>query len=335
MGMLELLMQGNCIGNGDGKKADITKGEREVIWDRGTVIYVDFSGVVDDLDDRTAWLRAIAEQRGLGFVGLRAEDVYVAGLAERLGGSKVETSLMEVDLRSRGTLCTAILCPKLTEITLDLPLRASSSSDAPLESLRKLVSSLPAASRPVLFSNILTSLLHIAARCIPNISHLLLGETSTRQAQRIISGTALGRGWSLPLELASDLNLNGIMRLQPMKDLTVKDATYFCWLNRLDSRNYRSWSARGGSTGSRGKGATSLEGLTERKAFPATPKGSELISGLDRFHSWTKCDSSINDIDHHEDRRQVDVHGIDWKSQIMSALSTVSVIKNRGIKLGS
>ena len=264
MTMLELLMQDGCIGDGSERKADITKGERDVIWQHGTVVYVDFSGVADGLEDRTAWLKAIAEQKRLGFLGLRAEDVYDPSLALRLGGSAVETSLMEVNLQSRGMTKSPLYFDRSDSYS-DLSVRASSSSDTPLELLRKLVSSLPAASRPALFSNILTALLHIAARRLPNISHLLLGETSTRQAQRIISGTALGRGWSIPLELATDLKLEGVTRLQPMKDLTVKDATFFCWLHGAETRNHRSWSVRGGSSDPRGKGATSLEGLTERE----------------------------------------------------------------------
>ena len=198
-------------------------------------------------------------------MALKAEDVFDPHLAVRLGGEPREgrEDLLEVTLRSQGQLALAFRLIELTEV--GLALQATTSSDPPLESLRRLVSSLPAASRPALFSHIVNSLLDTVCRCRPDVSHLLLGETATRQAQRVISGTALGRGWSLPLELASSLEGEGYTRVLPMKDITVKEASFQCHLRGYETRNHRNWSTREGHRGSRGNGATSLEGLTERE----------------------------------------------------------------------
>lgn len=85
MAMLDLLCSGGYVGKGDGAVADKTKGEKEVVWDKGVVVYVEFCGVVPG-KDRMEMMRGLAEERGLGFAGLRAEDVFVPGLTGRLGG---------------------------------------------------------------------------------------------------------------------------------------------------------------------------------------------------------------------------------------------------------
>ena len=154
--------------------------------------------------------------------------------------------------------------------TLTLAATIANSSSTPLESLQRLLLSLPSPSRPALFSNILHALLNITASSLPNISHLLSGETSTRQAQRVISATAVGRGWALPLELAASMDLpGGITRLSPMKDLSLKEAAFACRVRRIETRNARVWGRVAGGEGrrdARGKGgAMSIEGLTERE----------------------------------------------------------------------
>jgi cytoplasmic tRNA 2-thiolation protein 2 len=118
------------------------------------------------------------------------------------------------------------------------------------------IAHLPMASRPALLEHILLSLLHRVA-ATESASHILLGETSTREAQRIIAGTALGRGWALPLELSPLLD-RGAARLKPMKEITVKEAAVYCHLEGVRTVNERRW-----ATG-RGK-APSLEALTERE----------------------------------------------------------------------
>ncbi|KAK4688458.1 cytoplasmic tRNA 2-thiolation protein 2, partial [Tremellales sp. Uapishka_1] len=263
MAMLDLLMSNGYIGKGDGSVADKTKGERDIVWDRGYVVYVEFAGVINDMEDRMEGMRAVAEERGLEFVGLRAEDVF----DEKLGGESLEVDLSVRDLP-----------------ILERPNRASSSSSpTPLHSLQSLLASLPPPSRPALLSNILSTLLHCASATLPNISHLILGETSTRQAQRVISGTASGRGWALPLELADSYTLpsSKIVRLKPMREMSMKEVTIYCHTKRLSSFNERKWD-HAGPAGKRGKGGIgSLEMLTE-----------QFIAGLSVTHPATV--STIN-----------------------------------------
>lgn len=160
----------------------------------------------------------------------------------------------------------------------------ASSSKTPLESLQSLLASVPHPSRPALMSHILNALLTAVSTYLPNISHLLIGETSTRQAERIISATASGRGWALPLELATTLKLdNGVKRISPMKDLSYKEAAFSCRIRRLETRNYRGWDrtkvgASSDKREARGKGgAMSIEGLTEREFKWAIGRVGKLI----------------------------------------------------------
>lgn len=138
--------------------------------------------------------------------------------------------------------------------------------------MRNLLSSVPAASRPSILQHVLNHLLSLAASQ-PGISHLLLGETSTREAQRVISGTAAGRGWALPLELSLAAPVaaeSKVIRIKPMKDIALKEAAIYCHLQRLPTVNSRQWAdgrSSGVGIGGRVKGAMSLEMLTERMSL--------------------------------------------------------------------
>lgn len=156
----------------------------------------------------------------------------------------------------------------------DLPLLStpSSSTATPLESLQALLASLPPPSRPALLAHILDGLLGVVAHALPNISHLLVGETSTREAQRVIAGTATGRGWALPLELATSAPLpragRTVTRIKAMKNVSLKEAAIWCHGRRVETYNERRWDGTGGGArrDARGKGATaSIEALTERE----------------------------------------------------------------------
>ncbi|WVF70665.1 hypothetical protein IAT40_005458 [Kwoniella sp. CBS 6097] len=285
--MIEMLVSREFIGKGDGKIADLTKGEREVVWDKGWVVYVEFSGVLDGVEDRSEEVRKWVDGLGSGvnFIGLKAEDVFdptLKGRLRQLGGGDGGVTREDEEVPS-------LVALDVTDP--DLPLfpvpETSSSTATPLEHLRALIASLPPASRPALLSSILTSLLNITAQTLPNITHLLLGETSTRQASRLIAGTALGKGWSLPLELNTIHKLDErLTRLKPMKDMTTKEAAIYCHLRGLSgwTRNERRWEAAGpkGKRDARGKGAVaSLEQLTEH-----------FIAGLSVTHPATV--STIN-----------------------------------------
>lgn len=103
MAMLDHLLQAGLVGKGDGARADKTKGEKDVVWDQGTVVYVEFAGVTG-MQDRMREMEAIAKVKGLGFLGLRAEDVYDESLHVRLrGGGDGEVPMLAVDVNREGT----------------------------------------------------------------------------------------------------------------------------------------------------------------------------------------------------------------------------------------
>lgn len=155
---------------------------------------------------------------------------------------------------------------------------SSSAAQSPLASLTALLQTLPSASHPHLLNNILNSLLQLACSYLPNIGQLLLGETSTRQAQNIIAGAAIGNGWGLPIELqgvyvfpkfgASILpqqpNVNDslpvtrasspvtapadhITRIKPLRESMIKEAAYYCHIKRIPTVNHRMWDRTIGS----------------------------------------------------------------------------------------
>ncbi|EAL21965.1 hypothetical protein CNBC1050 [Cryptococcus deneoformans B-3501A] len=316
--LLDLLLTRRYIGKGDDRVVDKTKGEKEPVWRKGWVCYVDFSSVVGEIErqgegqgqregSRMEEVKKWVEGRenGLGWVGLRAEDVFDRGLRNRLrllAGLPIRDDKQEVAAQWAVDL-------KDHALPLSSPSSSSSPSPTPLTHLRNLLSSLPPSSRPQLLSHILSSLLTTVAHTLPHISHVLMGETSTRQAERLISGTALGRGWQLPLELAAvraepalsslehlitsaeaeaegeNKENIGFTWLKPMSDLTAKEAAIYCHLRSLSSFTYnaRHWDSAGPppAAGKTKGGVKSLEMLTEN-----------FIAGLGASHPATV--STIN-----------------------------------------
>ncbi|ODO11853.1 hypothetical protein I350_00637 [Cryptococcus amylolentus CBS 6273] len=287
--MLDLLLSKQYIGKGAGIPIDRTKGEKEPIWSKGYVVYVEFGGALN-VEERTKEIREWVEQRqeGLEFIGVRAEDVYDPAFKSRLrqlGGA--------IDGEEVSDIQPLSINLKDSDLPL-FPVASSTSTTTPLDQLRTLLASLPPASRPQILSHILSSLVTAVAHALPNISHVLLGETSTRQAQRLISGTASGRGWQLPLELSAvrteppvaGTESRGLVWLKPLKDLTTKEAAVYCHIKGLSqwTRNDRKWEVAGpvGKRDARGKGGVaSLEMLTE-----------QFIAGLSVTHPSTV--STIN-----------------------------------------
>lgn len=288
--LLDLLLTRRYIGKGDDRVVDKTKGEKEPVWRKGWVCYVDFSGVIGEVERRD---EGQGQREGSG---MPVQD------------DKEETAAhWAVDLKDHA----------LPLLSLSSPSSSSSSPTTPLTHLRNLLTSLPPSSRPQLLSHILSSLLTTVAHTLPHISHVLMGETSTRQAERLISGTALGRGWQLPLELAAvraepalpslghlissaeaeaeaeveakaegeKREIIGFTWLKPMSDLTAKEAAIYCHLRSLSSFTYnaRHWDSAGPppAAGKMKGGVKSLEMLTEN-----------FIAGLGASHPATV--STIN-----------------------------------------
>lgn len=243
---------------------DPRQGQKPTVWKNGWAVHVDFSSVTSTASQMET-LRALAEERELRFVDVKAEDVFDPSFRARLaklGGDDAATtsSAMSVNLGESG-----------------LPLypapETSSSTATPLQHLETLLASLPPPSRPALLADILNALLTEVALSLPNIQHLLTGETSTREAQRVISGTASGRGWALPLELARQRDLpsssgEAVVLIKAMKEVSLKEAAFWAHGHRLSTMNERRWdSTVGGSRrDARGKGTiASIEALTESR----------------------------------------------------------------------
>lgn len=250
-----------------GETYDITRGDREPVWARGWAVHVVFPGDAADIGEG---LREVVEGRGVRYVEVRAEEVFDPRLGERLRrrygdvpGDEEESAGKCLD-RCSGMRLTDRVDPAWTS------------------QLTSLLASLPPPSRPTMLQHILDALLTTAAESLPNISHLLLGETATREAQRVIAGTAQGRGWSLPLDLATARALPpllreessegsarsaGVVRIRAARDVSVKEAALYCHARGIESFNYRRWESGKGKKGA--MEASSIEGLTERECRAA------------------------------------------------------------------
>lgn len=100
MAMLDNLHAAEHIGQGDGKRADKTKGERDPIWDSGTAVYVEFAGVTG-MADRREEMERMVKRKGLDFVAVRAEEVFDDALPMRFGGER-QVGGLAVDLAHAG-----------------------------------------------------------------------------------------------------------------------------------------------------------------------------------------------------------------------------------------
>ncbi|KAJ2375201.1 Cytoplasmic tRNA 2-thiolation protein 2 [Coemansia sp. RSA 2607] len=98
----------------------------------------------------------------------------------------------------------------------------------PRERLRQLFSALDSdSSRESLLDAIRTFLLVRLARA-HQCTVLLLGESATRIATRVVSLTSCGRGFSLPFEIASESTwFDGVTLIRPMRDFIAKEIAFF------------------------------------------------------------------------------------------------------------
>jgi cytoplasmic tRNA 2-thiolation protein 2 len=128
---------------------------------------------------------------------------------------------------------------------------------------------------------------------------LLLGETSTRQAQNIIAGAAIGNGWGLPIELQgvyvipkavssaadrkdrtedddslpvtrastpiSGADLDHITRIKPLRESMIKEAAYYCHIRRIPTVNHRLWDRTIGSVGGQVGDKVRMKGVGEAR----------------------------------------------------------------------
>lgn len=99
----------NYVARRGAEAFDKTKGVKAALWDDGTIVYVEFCGVVEGMADRTEEMRNMAQERGLGFLAMRAEDVFDPTLGERLGGQSGDRAPLFADLSHPGTCAVHFL----------------------------------------------------------------------------------------------------------------------------------------------------------------------------------------------------------------------------------
>ncbi|KAJ9108819.1 hypothetical protein QFC21_000139 [Naganishia friedmannii] len=283
MSLLDIMVAKGYIGtreNSNGQKTAsgtvvLERGKKEATWRKAWAVHVDFSNVIPEIEDQSPMISKFLDERfpdyNIELVVIRAEEAYSTDLANRLQAYAL-ASVSESTQSAHHGVTVDLTKPELPIVT------SSSTSQSPLESLTALLQTLPSASHPHLLNNILTSLLQLACSYLPNIGQLLLGETSTRQAQNIIAGAAIGNGWGLPIDLqgvyvfpkfgatappqqdSRDDSLpvtrsstpvsqpvNHITRIKPLRESMIKEAAYYCHIKRIPTVNHRMWDRTIGS----------------------------------------------------------------------------------------
>ncbi|GHJ85675.1 hypothetical protein NliqN6_2077 [Naganishia liquefaciens] len=299
--LLDVLVGKGYIGmredaDADADGARLERGQKQSTWRKAWAVHVDFSHIIPEMQDQSAamadYLETAYPHHAIELVVIRAEEAYDPALVQRLRAYGRGAKDGDAVGGASGEAHAVAVAVDLTQP--ELPISSGSTTsvvESPLESLTSLLTTLPAASHPHLLTQILTSLLHLAASHLPAITHLLLGETSTRQAQGIIAGAAIGNGWGLPIDLQGVHVLptaghggggggGDVTRIKPLREAMFKEAAYYCHIKRIPTVNHRLWDRTVGTLGAgagpgdksrikgvgeaRGKGGiNSLEKLTE------------------------------------------------------------------------
>ncbi|TPX32592.1 hypothetical protein SmJEL517_g04263 [Synchytrium microbalum] len=123
--------------------------------------------------------------------------------------------------------------------------------------------------------------------------YILLGDSATRTAIKIISGVCKGRGFGLPALVASESTQGDVIILKPMRDLTSKEVAVLAQLCEINVNTVRSF-----DTGLPAK--SSIDRLTEdfilglQVDFPSTTStvlktGFKVETGHDSKAHVTQC----------------------------------------------
>ncbi|KAJ9093138.1 hypothetical protein QFC19_008481 [Naganishia cerealis] len=301
MSLLDILVAKGYIGtreNSDGQETAnetvlLERGKKKATWRKAWAVHVDFSNVIPEIEDQSTMIAETLAQRypnyNIDLVVIRAEEAYSVDLISRLQAYGT-TSASDPTPSEHHSVSVNLTKPELPIIT------SGSTAQSPLESLTTLLQTLPSASHPHLLNNILTSLLQLACSYLPNVRQLLLGETSTRQAQNIIAGAAIGNGWGLPIDLqgvyvfpkfgvnilqkqnTSDDSLpvtrtstlvepaaDHITRIKPLRESMIKEAAYYCHIKRIPTVNHRMWDRTIGSMSGQAGDKIRIKGVGEAR----------------------------------------------------------------------
>jgi len=98
--------------------------------------------------------------------------------------------------------------------------------------LQQLIGSMPSAtSRADIISTLLTRLLVDVAKR-KDCESILFGDSTTRLAEKTLTETAKGRGFSLPWQVSDGMSPHGIAFNYPLRDLLKKELVAFSSLNK-------------------------------------------------------------------------------------------------------
>ncbi|RUP51151.1 hypothetical protein BC936DRAFT_149634 [Jimgerdemannia flammicorona] len=219
-----------------------------------TICHIDESALFGQEEQGTlARIEAIVRGQypDLPFVGVRMEDVF--------GPNYTDSGAFDRVVEAVGGPVGADEFPiRLTPLNAVSPSPDLTPSNA--TRLTALFDSLTTGTaKEDLYSHLkLTILIHVARR--EGCTRLFLGDTSTRLAIKTISLTAKGRGYSLPLDVATEdaVSVPGMIVLRPMKDMLSKEVGVY---NRFRGLEASVVVAKNFATGVGGRG--SIERLTE------------------------------------------------------------------------
>jgi len=122
----------------------------------------------------------------------------------------------------------ALLLREINWSTLNLPGPSEADKQRPLsEKLQEMIRSLPSAtSRADIVSTLKTRLLVDVAKA-NNCEGILFGESTTRLAEKTLTETAKGRGFSLPWQVSDGMSPYGIAFNYPLRDLLKRELVSF------------------------------------------------------------------------------------------------------------
>ncbi|KAJ2812937.1 Cytoplasmic tRNA 2-thiolation protein 2, partial [Coemansia sp. 'formosensis'] len=174
--------------------------------------HVDESALFIGYDD--AQICDIATAIGVECTVVRLEDVFA------LDGDRDE--LLE--------LVHATIAPGTTRDQFCVQLTRGNDSISAREQLRALFSGLGSATDREDMLDIIKSILLARLARQAQCELLLLGDSGTRIASKLVSLTSRGRGFSLPLEVGAEapfMGSNDLMAYRPMRDFIMKEIAFF------------------------------------------------------------------------------------------------------------
>ncbi|KAJ2820262.1 Cytoplasmic tRNA 2-thiolation protein 2, partial [Coemansia erecta] len=157
-------------------------------------------------------IRAIAAESGVSYATLALEDVFASGESRSALLELVEASIAPGAARNQ-------FCARLIE-----PAQAGARADQ----LKALFAGLETATEKEDMLDIIKTTLIVRLARELQCGAVLLGDSATRTAVKVMALTGHGRGFSLPLEAGAESQwFQGVVVLRPMRDFVAKEIAFF------------------------------------------------------------------------------------------------------------